>query len=288
MLGLFPGTPAGENAPSFSELLPDPLGNEFYGIRREKDWREFAENDALPVPPPPFREGYIDDIHYFVAGVNDYLRVKDTLDGQGFDFSKKFEILDFGCSTGRFLRHLFNRHPTADCSGCDINESHIEWMNRHMPQVKAFQSTIMPHLPCKDESFDVITAFSIFTHINEFELTWFLELVRILKPGGYLYLSVATDTNWLQTSPDSAVYRMIAGHDDLQTDLPFGPKLFKDPMPRSKVVFKYTMREIYSCDVFLHRDYLRRNWGKYVDVVNIHPNAHDTQDVFFARKQLDR
>jgi SAM-dependent methyltransferase len=50
-----------------------------------------------------------------------------------------------------------------------------------------------PPLPfAEDNSFDLVYAFSVFTHIPaEHQEAWLLEMKRILKPGGFLVCTVA-------------------------------------------------------------------------------------------------
>ena len=51
-------------------------------------------------------------------------------------------------------------------------------------------NTILPYLPFEDRYFDVIYAGSVFTHIDDFAQTWFLELRRVLRAGGTLYVTI--------------------------------------------------------------------------------------------------
>jgi ubiquinone/menaquinone biosynthesis C-methylase UbiE len=51
-------------------------------------------------------------------------------------------------------------------------------------------NTILPHLPFEDRYFDVVYAGSVFTHIDDLATTWFLELRRVLRAGGMLYVTI--------------------------------------------------------------------------------------------------
>jgi hypothetical protein len=46
-----------------------------------------------------------------------------------------------------------------------------------------------------------VTAFSVFTHINEPEIAWLLELRRILKIGGIACNSVHDEATWQNPVP---------------------------------------------------------------------------------------
>ena len=99
-------------------------------------------------------------------------------------------VLDFGCGAGRTLRHFLVEAAEAEFWGCDIHASSIEWVNANLsPPVRAFVNSERPPLPRPDHSFDLIYAFSVFTHITDAWSAWLLELHRLLAPGGLLVAS---------------------------------------------------------------------------------------------------
>ena len=59
-------------------------------------------------------------------------------------------------------------------------------------------NTAFPSLPLSDQYFDLVTAYSVFTHINETEISWLLELRRILKIGGIACITIHNDDFWLR------------------------------------------------------------------------------------------
>src|SRR3546814_2338282 len=55
-------------------------------------------------------------------------------------------------------------------------------------------SDLTPPLAFADESFDLVYALSVFTHIPlELQRDWLDELRRVLVPGGYLLCTVTDD-----------------------------------------------------------------------------------------------
>ena len=96
-------------------------------------------------------------------------------------------VLDFGCGTGRVLRHFLEE---AEMWGCDINEDAIRWVERELsPPLRVFANRESPPLPLGSGEFDLIWAFSVFTHITEEWNAWLLELRRLLADGGLLIAS---------------------------------------------------------------------------------------------------
>ncbi len=95
--------------------------------------------------------------------------------------------LDFGCGAGRTLRHFLEEASSAELWGVDIDGESVEWLKRSLcPPLHAELAPEAPPLPYDSESFDLIWALSVFTHLTEHSAAWMLELHRLLKPGGLL------------------------------------------------------------------------------------------------------
>ncbi len=95
--------------------------------------------------------------------------------------------LDFGCGTGRVLRHFKDEAQRSEISGCDIDQASIAWTRERLaPPFYPFVVSETPGLPQRDGYFDLVWALSVFTHLTEHWAGWLLELHRVLKPSGYL------------------------------------------------------------------------------------------------------
>jgi len=91
----------------------------------------------------------------------------------------------------RVLRYFEPHTKENKVWGCDINSQIISWCIEHLsPPFNYFVNTTQPHLPFKDGHFDLIYAYSIFTHIDDLFFSWILELKRNIKSGGLLYLTI--------------------------------------------------------------------------------------------------
>jgi SAM-dependent methyltransferase len=95
--------------------------------------------------------------------------------------------LDFGCGAGKTIRHLTAQAEVAELWGCDIDGPSIEWAARELsPPFRFVHSGEEPPLPFAGESFDLVYAFSVFTHLVETSSAWLLELHRILRTDAIL------------------------------------------------------------------------------------------------------
>jgi SAM-dependent methyltransferase len=107
----------------------------------------------------------------------------------GWSFSGR-SVLDFGCGPGRLLRHFQPEAASAQFHGCDIDAESIEWLGAHLvPPFKLFVNDEKPPLALDDRSFDLIYATSVFTHLTDLWGHWLVELHRLLKDDGLLFMT---------------------------------------------------------------------------------------------------
>src|SRR4051812_15845591 len=100
-------------------------------------------------------------------------------------------VLDFGCGVGRMLLPATEQNPPAQYYGCDVHAPSIEWLSKNVPAgTRVFVSPEWPPLDLPDGQFDLIYAFSVFTHLDESWSAWLVELHRLLNEDGILIVTV--------------------------------------------------------------------------------------------------
>ena len=224
----------------------------------------FLESDTYPLPATADREGYHGERHFdwWLSGLKDFLQIQRKLNEHGAKLEVGDEIFDLGCASGRVLRHFAIQRPDLDCWGADIKLRHIEWVRMFLPpNVKIFHNTILPHLPLEDNSLSLVTAFSVFTHIDDLELAWLAEIRRILKPGAFFYVSIHSERTWERMKPGIPIYDALIQMRGHITDYQVSEAFLKGKMPREKTVLYWDTAENYNSNVFHHTDYIRREWG---------------------------
>ena len=105
-------------------------------------------------------------------------------------------VLDVGCGTGAFVEALAQRGLIA--SGLD------PWAAERWPGSERFRSGQAEALPWPDASFRAACAFDVLEHADDAQAL--RELVRVLEPGGTLFVSVPAHA-WLWSTRDD-----LAGH----------------------------------------------------------------------------
>jgi ubiquinone/menaquinone biosynthesis C-methylase UbiE len=125
-----------------------------------------------------------------------------------------------------------------------------------------------------DNYFDLVTGYSVFTHINETETSWLLELRRILKIGGIALLTIHDETTWQNQVP-SLRATVVAFRPDI-ADLP--------EMPKGKTVATFREDDPYNCNVFHSREHIESVWGRFFEICEIKSLYFDQQAVVVCRR----
>jgi len=151
---------------------------------------------SSPLPPVELirRVGW--DIHsrnpqeVYVQRGRDQWAFTCSLLGDDWTFAGK-RVLDFGCGIGRMLRNGPEHDPAGEYWGCDIDSRSIAWLSTHLsPPLRVFEAPVLPPIALPDGHFDLIYAYSVFTHLTDSWSAWLLELHRLLKDDGVLVVTV--------------------------------------------------------------------------------------------------
>lgn len=227
-------------------------------------------------PPPSLWEGYGNSPEeYLHTGENDTRQMLDILGRNSFKLRKHARILDLGCASGRMIRVMRTKFPKAEIWGADIDEKHVSWCNTHLARSLKFLQipANVPHLPFEDRSFDLIYAGSVFTHIDFCADAWLVEMLRILKNNGRLYITI-NDNDAIKTILDDVLWRKSWIRSALAA--------WDPPDSLLKLKFeKFGFRgEIKHGHVFYDAGYLRSHWGRFAQVEAVVPNAYGFQTAY--------
>jgi ubiquinone/menaquinone biosynthesis C-methylase UbiE len=116
-----------------------------------------------------------------------YLVMREYCQSTGNSIYRDIPVLDFGCGWGRMSRLFFRFISSENFWGVDVDPEMIDFCHANMGHgnYKLIQSA--PPIDFADNSFNVIFAYSVFSHLSEpIALAWVKEFARILKPGGVL------------------------------------------------------------------------------------------------------
>jgi ubiquinone/menaquinone biosynthesis C-methylase UbiE len=180
-------------------LMPELMqGANYFPYRQNAELYSFPKNGhprsvaQAPVPPQELwvHYGRTPEEH-LESGREDVARMREVLARAGVSLEDAPRILELGCAAGRMTRWLSDLAGTHEIWGADIWADAIMWCKQNLsPPLHFVTTTVAPHLPFEDRSFDFIYCGSVFTHIDDMADAWFLELRRLLHPGGHLYITI--------------------------------------------------------------------------------------------------
>lgn len=258
--------------PFFLSLIP--ISNEDSYLITEEQEKRGVDSNGLPLPPRIIT--FKDDTDWYLkSGKEDTDSMLNILKESNFDWSGG-RILDFGCATGRLIRHLYHLKERFEIWGTDILGPEISWCQENLsPPFHFIINTIHPHLPFPDNYFHLIYAGSVFTHIDDLAHTWFLELRRILIPKGTLYITIhdehsieLLDNKHRDSEVTKSLYR-----------IPSYEKFKK--LNYRKIVLNRSM----NSQIFYKRDYILKKLSPVFSVVAVKEEAYGYQTAILLEKR---
>lgn len=212
---------------------------------------------------------------YLASGKEDVERMAGILKKAGCDMTGAKRILEFGCAAGRMIRHVPAVASKAECWGTDIGVDQIHWCRHNLtPPINFAATTTVPHLPFADSFFDVIYCGSVFTHIEDLEQAWLLELGRLLAPTGYLYLTIHDENTVRRLETDSSQHWLAKV---MQKNAVYGNNKHNFNM--------IVIGRGEGSQVFYRASYLRGIIPPVLEWVDCFPNAYGYQSAVVLKKR---
>jgi SAM-dependent methyltransferase len=159
--------------------------------------------------------------------------------------------LDWGAGAGRLVRHFLDEARTNRIIGADIHEPSVRWIREHLAPVEGMLVAEEPGLALEDNSVDLVSGYSVMTHITDYWAGWLLEIRRVLRPGGLALISFCAGS-------------MLPGllHRDVAID------------DVGMLVLKYGNPWTYGGPTVLHSPWwVREHWGRAFDIARLDPAA---------------
>lgn len=238
-------------------------------------------SDGLPVPPPHLLYGYGEQ-DYLETGRRDVETMLRILEAGGGAPDQLQRVLELGCGPARMLRAV-PRRPESELWGVDISAPHVSWCQSYLtPPLRFATITTAPHLPFEDGSFDLAYAGSVFTHIVELADAWLLELLRVVREGGYLYATVH----------DEHTLELLFGeyrHDPDLEDVVRGIVRFDERTGiRARPFRQFSYGVDPESQVFYDRRQLVEKWSVFATVLSTTPRAYEYQTALLLQKRARR
>jgi SAM-dependent methyltransferase len=186
-------------------------------------------------------------------------------------------VLDWGVGCGRIARHFLER-DARNIYGADIDRVNVAWCNENLGW-GATHIDFDPPMPWPNGFFDIIYGHSVFTHLAfDDQFRWLAELRRVLKPGGFAFVTVCSEaglymTRWrdFEEHPEIIKGLLTDGFYDIEAQ-PVGVD---------------AGREGYYRLVAHTRRFIAEQWSKFFMIRRILPCYFDHQDLVILQKTTD-
>ncbi|MBF0382152.1 MAG: methyltransferase domain-containing protein [Magnetococcales bacterium] len=228
-------------------------------------------NKAIPPAPLRYRVWGDPDIGTFMWSSNHCRKDIDReLDKLGVNWDTFYNILDFGCGSGRIFISLPDTIEDKYI-GVDTDSQAISWCTENYPQARFQINPANPPMDFADSSFDLILAIAVFRHLDEKnQFSWLQELQRVTKKGGLLFISLHGEFCWQDFAPVETEVLKTNG---------FLFKQLTDPYQRS--IFPEWYQATYH-----NQEYVKKYYDKYFEIVDYIPRGiEDETDLVICRKR---
>lgn len=254
-------------------VMPHPKLRE--ALYRYVDWRDRRQVNKTGfahLPPASLRyrvHGELDLQSFLESGRQCSQDIRAAFTTIEKDIESFQRILDFGCGCGRTIVWFSTLADTVQISGTDIDVAAIDWCRRYLEFATFEVNQALPPLRYDANSFDLVYAFSVFTHLDEeYQLLWLRELQRVTQPKGFVLVSLHGSFFWSRLPPREIAMIKEKG------------LLFLQAPPTMQGIFPEWYQNTYHT-----QEYVFSTYSKYFNIVEYIPQGLDgCQDIVVMQK----
>jgi len=232
---------------------------------------------------------------------NIYQEIRRITKQQKKSFTKKTKFLDFACGYGRMTRFFMKDIFPGNLYGSDVSNEYISLCKTTFCiKCKKFKKKCggidvlfninnpFPPLKYENETFDVILAYSLFSHLSEdAHFAWLREFMRILKPNGLIFLTIRQQ-NFLTDLKQRATADNISDYEKMIIEK-FGTNAIQEQFNLGKYIYSPyvgafgSMIDFYG-DTIIPNQYIYNEWVKLFDIVEHYDDMSRLPQAFICIK----
>ena len=231
--------------------------------------------DPLPLPPQELTMGYVGAGDAFLrSGQRTSSWLKRIIEREGVSLVAGSSAAEWGCASGRVLRHFEREAHKCEFWGLDQDGAHLNWAKQNLsPPFRFVTCTAYPHLPFEDNALDFVYGISVFTHLTHLIDLWLMEFRRVLKRRcGVAVFTIHDESSlaWFAENPHE-VPDWLEG-EDLSRGLPDDVTVYGGS----------DWGHTFTC---FRGDWVRQEWSQYFDVVSLEARAEQYHTAVVLRKR---
>ncbi len=209
---------------------------------------------------------------FLMGGASMYKRTEGYLRRVlGKTWSDLGPVLDWGCGAGRLSRYLvmFSDTPVW---GADIDAQNVDWCHQNLSGERFLHLPLSPPTELPSDHFGLVFGVSVFTHLTiDQQDLWMREIHRILRTGGFFFVSVSGPVYFAYSRFPSALIEKIdrLGFCDEGVD---------------PTLLGYIEDDEYYRSSFMTRNFMVEKWSGYFEIVDIIDGMAANHDFVVLRK----
>jgi SAM-dependent methyltransferase len=200
---------------------------------------------------------------------NFYREIKKYGSDLGNVLTPDSHILDFGCGWGRMIRFFLKDVKANNLHGIDVNPQMIDCCRGLFRYGNFSICNPLPPTEFPDESFDVIYAYSVFSHLAEpVHIQWVEEFSRILKPGG-IFVSTTQARHFIEFCRSLHGRTHESGWHNSLSRAFLDTEAALEDYDNGKFLFCATgggpsLPDSFYGEALIPREYIEQEWTKYL------------------------
>jgi 2-polyprenyl-3-methyl-5-hydroxy-6-metoxy-1,4-benzoquinol methylase len=231
---------------------------------------------TLPsFPDPAMQASFVgsSNTHALREGLHFYRVILHHLKTYSNDLTPDSKVLDFGVGWGRYMRFFYRDVALNNLYGVDPWHLAIDLCKETNVHGQLLQIGLRPPMVLADETFDLVFAYSVFSHLSpDVGSSWVEELARCLKPGGMLVVTTQGRTfidycASLRDKPSESLW-----HQALQKSFSDVEKMYSD-YDAGNILYAANgggeglPPDVYG-DAIVPKQHVEKHWTKHLELVN--------------------
>ena len=213
-----------------------------------------------------------------------YVRAKERFSRSSAVALEDSNVLDFGCGWGRLTRFLARDVAPGALFGCDPVEEILDVSRRlRVPATLARCDFVPERLPF-EERFDLVFAFSVFTHISEaVHEACLREIHASLSPGGILIVTVRSPA---YLGHSDAMRSLLDSLDSDPLAALAEPRYLFVPHAAEPQHPQYHGGEMTYGETVISLPYIEQRWAPLFELVDVSLLTEDMHQVMLTLRRI--
>jgi len=226
-----------------------------------------------------------------------YKEIKRITKRKNKTFDKQTILLDFACGYGRNIRFFMKDIRPGNLYGSDVRADFIDIcfntfscsLNNNEGEVIFDINNPFPPLRYKENYFDIIMAYSLFSHLSEnAHLAWLKEFYRIMKPGGFLFLTLRQQ-NFLITLRNMVDVKDISNYNKFLVEK-LATTSIQDRFNNGEYIYNPSgggpkLTNDFYGDTVIPDQYIHDKWTEKFDIVEHYDDPSKLPQAFICLKK---